>query len=88
MEEVLRSCVQIEGVTSFVRIIELLEARAGRSRNMKMWTDNLVNTVIIMNFSRVGHKGDWVLHLLAAEAMLPDFSSAGCHNYARSTFIT
>ena len=28
-------------------------------------------------------EGDWVLHLFAAEAMLPYFRSAGCHNYAR-----
>lgn len=27
--------------------------------------------------------GDWALHLPAAEAMLPYFRSAGCHNYAR-----
>ena len=49
-----------------------------------MWTDNLVKTVIIMlNFSRGGHEGDWSLHLLAAEAMLPYFYSAGCDNYVR-----
>ena len=49
-----------------------------------MWIDNIVKTVIIMaNFSRGGHGRDWVLHLLAAEAMLHYFRSAGCHNYAR-----
>ena len=82
-KEVLRSVVLIQRVTSFVRLIELIEARAGRNRTVKMWTDNLVKTVIIMmNFSHGGHEGDWVLHLLAAEAMLPYFRSAGCHNYA------
>ena len=51
---------------------------------MQMWTDNIVKTVIIMmNVSCEGHEGDWVLHLLVAEAMLPYFRSAGCHNYAR-----
>ena len=84
VEEVLRSIVLIQGVTSFVCLIKLSEARAGRSRTTKMWTDHIVNTVIIMmNFSRGGHEGDWVLHLLAAEAMLPYFRSTGCHNYAR-----
>ena len=84
MEEVLRSGVQIQGVTSFVRLVELLEARTGRNRTSKMWTDNLVKTVIIMmNFSRGGHEGNWVLHLLAAEATLPYFRAADCHNYAR-----
>ena len=53
VEEVLRSAVLIQGVTSFVRLVELPAARAGRSRTMMMWTDNLVKTVIIMmNFSR------------------------------------
>ena len=84
MEENLRSIVLIQGVTSFVRLIELFEARAGRSRTTKMWTDDLVKPVIIMmNFSRGGHEGDWVLHILAAEAMLPYFRSAGCHTWAR-----
>ena len=84
VEEVLRSGVQIQGVTSFVRIVELLEARAGRNRTTKTWTDNLVKTVfIMMNFSRGGHEGDWVLRVLAAEPMLHYFRSAGCHNYAR-----
>ena len=51
---------------------------------MKMLTDNIVKTVIIMmNFFRGGHEGDWVLHSLAAEVMLPYFCSVGCHNYAR-----
>ena len=84
MEDVLRSGVQLKGVTSFVGLVELLEARAGRNRTSKMWTDNLVKTVIIMmNFSRGGHEWNWVLHLLAAEAMLPYFRAAGCHNSAR-----
>ena len=49
-----------------------------------MWTENIVNTVVIMvSFSRGGHEGDWVLHILAAEAMLPYFRSTGCRNYAR-----
>ena len=42
----------------------------------------------MMIFSRAGHEGaghegDWALHLYAAEAMLPYFRAAGCHNYAR-----
>ena len=59
MEDVSYSVVLIQEVTSFVQLIELLEARAGRSRTTKMWTDNLVKTVIIMmHFSRGGHEGD------------------------------
>ena len=84
MEEVVRRDVQIQGVTSFVRLIELLEARAGSSRTTKMWTQNLVNTVIIMvNVSPGEHEENWVLHIVTAEGMLPYFRSAGCHNYVR-----
>ena len=37
----------------------------------------------MMISSRAGHEGDWALYLYAAEAMLPYFRAAGCHNYAR-----
>ncbi len=83
VEEVLRDLVQVQGVSSFTCIIEVLDARASRSRTTKMWIDNLVKPVtIMMNFSRGGHEADWALHLFTAEAMLPYFRSAGRHNYA------
>ena len=64
--------------TLFVRLVELLETIAGRSRTTNTWTYNLVKTVIIiMNFSHEGREGNWVLHLLDAGAMLPYFHSAG-----------
>ena len=76
--------LQIQGVTSFDHLIQVLDARSSSSRTAKMWINNLVKTVIIMmNFSRAGHEGDLALHLVVAEAMLPYFRSAGCHNYAR-----
>lgn len=84
MEELLRDVVQVQGVASFAHLIEVFYARASRSRPTKIWTDTLVKPVIIMkNFSRGGPEGDWNLHLFAAEAMLPYFRSACCHNYAR-----
>ena len=84
VEELFRDVVQEPEVISFTLFIEVLEARPSSSRTTKMWTDNLVKTVIIMmNFSRGGHEGDLALHLFAAEAMRPYFRSAGCHNYAR-----
>ena len=83
-EELLRDVVQQQSVTSFTRLIELLDGRASRSRTTKVWIDSLIKAVIIMmSFSRVTHEGDWALHLLASESMLPYFRSAGCHNYAR-----
>ena len=70
VEELLCDVVQVQGVTSFSSLIEVLNARSSRSRTAKMWTDNLVKAVIIMmNFFRAGHEGDWDLHLFAAEAM-------------------
>ena len=84
VEELLRSALQIQGATSFDHLIQVLDACSSSSRTAKMWINNLVKTVIIMmNFSRAGHEGDWALHLVAAEAMLPYFRSAGCYNYAR-----
>ena len=84
VEEMLRDVVLVQDVTSFAGLIEVLDARASRSRTSKMWINNLVKTVIIMmNLYRRGHEGDWAFHLFAAEAMLPYFRSAGCHNYAR-----
>ena len=65
VEEMLQ-CI-LEGVDSFPHLIIVLDARA-----TKLWSDNLVKTVIIMMiFSGAGHEGDWALHLYAAEAMLP-----------------
>ena len=54
--------------TLFVRLVELLETIAGRSRTTNTWTYNLVKTVIIiMNFSHEGREGNWVLHLINAD---------------------
>ena len=78
VDDMLCSGMQIQGVTSFVFLVEMFEARAGHNRTPNLWTDNIVKTVIIMmNFSRGGHEGNWVLHLLAAESMILYFRSAG-----------
>ena len=83
VEEMLQ-CI-LEGVDLFSHLIIVLDARAGHSRTTKLWSDNLVETVIIMMiFSRAGHEGDWALHLYAVEATLPYSRAAGCHNYARN----
>ena len=65
---------QEPAVVSFTRLIEVFEARANCSRTTNMLSDNLVKTaMVMMNFSRVRHEGDWALQLFlfAAEAMLP-----------------
>ena len=60
-----------QGITSFTCLCEVLDARAKPCRTTMMWTDNLIKTIIIiMAFSHPGYEGEWVVHLLAAEAML------------------
>ena len=92
MEEMLRSVVQIQGVTSFVSFVKLLETS---SRTTKMWTDNFVKTVIkMMNFSRAlvedmkgtGFFNSW----LQKPRYLISVLLVVTTNYAmlRSTFIT
>ena len=89
MEKLFRGVVREPEIISFTRLIEVLEVRARCSRTTKIWTNNgdhnhHVKTVIIMmNGSRGGHEGNWALRLFAAQATIPYFRSAGCHNYAR-----
>ena len=83
-EEVLRPIVQEDGVCSFSDLITLLDQCTSHSWTTKLWRDNYITPVIIMmSFSQTAHEGDWVLHMSAAESMLPYFHSAGCHNYAQ-----
>ena len=83
-EELLKDVVLRPDVTCFTHLIKGLEDRSECSRTTNQWTDNFIKAVIIMmNFSRAGHETDWGLHIIAAEAMLPYFWSAGCHNYTR-----
>ena len=83
-EELHRSVILEEGVSSFSGLMAALDRHAARSRTAKLWKDNLIKpSIIMMSFSRAAHEGDWVLHISAAEAMLPYFHAAGCHNYAR-----
>ena len=95
VEEMLRSVVQIQGVTACVSFVELLETRAGRSRSTKMWTDNFVKTVIkIINFSRAlveDMKGTglfiyWLLMLCYLISVLLVVTTK--YAMLRSTFIT
>ena len=44
VEEMLQ-CI-LEGVDSFSHLIIVLDVRAGHSRTTKLWSNNLVNTVL------------------------------------------
>ncbi len=51
MEEILSDVVRAEGDTSFTGLIEELDICTSRSRTMQLWTDYLVQVVIIMRIS-------------------------------------
>ena len=84
VEEILHNVVLQDGMARFDFLISVLDTHAAQSRTTSIWTDILSKGVfIMMSFTHASHEGDWLLHLLAAEAMLPYFHSAGCYNYAR-----
>ncbi len=51
VEEILSDVVRAEGDTSFTGLIEELDICTSRSRTMQLWTDYLVQVVIIMRIS-------------------------------------
>ena len=82
-EVVLQTVLHEEGISSFNELLSALDKHAVGSRTAKLWRDNFIKPVIIMmSFSRAAHEGDWFLHLSVAEALLPYFFAAGCHNYS------
>ena len=83
-EVVLQTVLHEEGISSFSELLSAFDKHAVGSRTAKLWRDNFIKPVIIMmSFSRAAHEGDWFLHLSVAEALLPYFFAAGCHNYSR-----
>ena len=81
-EEILRP--HIGGVQSFPELMDMLDSRASDSPTTKLWVDNLIKPCfVIMAYVRAEREGDWPLHLLAVEKMIPYFFAAGHSNYAR-----
>ena len=63
---------------------EFLDAGCLRSRTTKSWVDCLIKPVLIcMTFVQAEREGDWLLHLLVVQEMLPYFFASGHVNYAR-----
>lgn len=83
-EEVLRTVLVNDDVQDFESMMLILEQRAEESRTTRLWLDVLIKPVLLMMlFVRAEREGEWPLHLLAAEAMLPYFGAAAHWNYFR-----
>ncbi len=75
-EEVLRNA--LDNIDTYEELIALLECGATKSRTTKLWVDCLIKPVLIMMmFVRAEREGEWPLHLLAVNAMMPYFFAAG-----------
>ena len=84
VEELLRGIIDETGSTCYSDLMKVLEHRATQSHTTKVWLENLITPVLIMMlFVRAEREGDWPLHLLATQKMLPYFFAAGHFNYAR-----
>ena len=84
VEELLRNVISLEHIQNFSQLMDELEERAAQSRTTRLWLDNLIKPIfIIMLFTRAEREGDWPLHLLATQQMIPYFFSSGHFNYAR-----
>ena len=66
-EEVLRGvldCNILESKGDFMKVLEVLENIATRSKTSKLWVDMLIKPVfLIMRFVRAEREADWLLHL-------------------------
>ena len=81
VEELLRKELSSSDHCSYSQLVKTLQDKV--SRTQKLWIDNLIKPVfIIMLFIRA-ERGDWPLHLLATEMMLPYFFASGHSNCAR-----
>ena len=65
-------------------LILLLNKLADQCKTSKLWIDNLIKpNFLIMKYCRASHEGDNLLHISAANEMLPYMFAENHHNYAR-----
>ena len=84
VEELLRSILEIESISSMKELEEKLENLSSQSRTAKMWISNVIRPVfIIMLYCRASYESDWLLHMKAVEMMLPYMFAAHKYNYSR-----
>ena len=76
--------VQENGPLSMIEFRASLDSLRDKSRTAKAWNDLVIYPVfLILMYSRACHEGNFPLHLLAAESMIPYFFAGSRHNYAR-----
>lgn len=84
VEELLRSIMRNENITSMDELLSYLDKAASTSKTSKLWVDCLLKPVFIMvMYVRAEREGEWQLHLVAVKQMLPYFFAAAHVNYAR-----
>ena len=84
MEEILGPVFERGVLTRMVELHEALQEVSNRSRTAKVWVDLFIMPVLIMmQYCRAAHEGDWLLHLHSVRQILPYMFAAGHQNYAR-----
>ena len=72
---------ELNNMTGFKNTLSELSAK---SRTTKAWTELVIKTtLLIMQFTRATHGPDYALLTATMNKMLPCFSAAQTHNYAR-----
>ena len=84
VEELLRPLLLDPDVQSMAQLKAKLDQYRAMSMTAKQWVDCLIQPIlIILLFVRAEREGDWPLHLLAVEEMMPYFFASAHFNYAR-----
>ena len=84
VDELLQPLLLDPDVQSTAQLKAQLQQYRGMSRTAKQWVECLVQPIFIMLlFVREEREGDWPLHILAVEEMMPYLFASAHFNYAR-----
>ena len=84
VEELLRPPFAKTDLQTMVQLKSHLHQYCTKSMTSKMWVDCLIPPMfIVLLFVRAEGEGDWPLHLLAVEEMMPYCFASGHFKYAR-----
>lgn len=85
--ELLRPLVT-NGMETLLELVNLLDRDIQESKTKRLWVECLIHPVLtLMAFVRAEREGDWPLHLLAVQKMVPYFFAAGHVHYARYCLV-
>lgn len=80
----MRLILQDERIDSTDTLQENLTEKSKKSRNTKLWVSVLINPLLLaLRFIRTEREGHLLLHLDAAESILPLFYAAGYDSCTR-----